>query len=489
MYLDRRIKIQLVICAIIALVAGGIMIFGYIRLPATFFGIGRYTVTVQLPSSGGLYASGNVTYRGTEVGRVTDVHLNRSGVDAVLSLRSDVPIPSNLDAQVHSASSLGEVFIALAPRDATSAPLKNGDVIPTDRTSVAPDINSILAATNRGLQAIPHDNLKTVVDEGYTAVGGLGPDLARIERGSTALAIDARKNLDAWTTLIDQSAPVLDSQSDTADAIHGWAANLAAITGQLQTHDAAVGGVLEKGAPAASEARQLFERLQPTLPILLANLVSLNQVAVTYQPNIEQLLVLLPQEVQELQGAAVANVNTKQPLRGEYLDFNLGVNLPQPCTTGYLPAQQRRSPSLEDYPDLPAGKVYCRVPQDSKWLAVRGARNLPCETVPGKRAPTVKMCESDQQYVPLNDGSNWKGDPNATVTGQDIPQLPPGVPPAQPQNPAAGPPPPALAIADYDPATGNYVGPDGNLYTQSNLAQDAPKEKTWQRMLLPPTPN
>jgi len=204
MHLDRRIKIQLVICAIIALVAGGIMIFGYIRLPATFFGIGRYTVTVQLPSSGGLYASGNVTYRGTEVGRVTDVHLNRSGVDAVLSLRSDVPIPSNLDAQVHSASSLGEVFIALAPRDATSAPLKNGDVIPTDRTSVAPDINSILAATNRGLQAIPHDNLKTVVDEGYTAVGGLGPDLARIERGSTALAIDARSScwwrLTAWMT-------------------------------------------------------------------------------------------------------------------------------------------------------------------------------------------------------------------------------------------------------------------------------------------------
>ena len=34
------------------------------------FGIGRYTVTVELPRAAGLYASGNVTYRGTEVGRV-----------------------------------------------------------------------------------------------------------------------------------------------------------------------------------------------------------------------------------------------------------------------------------------------------------------------------------------------------------------------------------------------------------------------------------
>lgn len=63
------------------------------------------------------------------------------------------------------------------------------------------------------------------------------------------------------------------------------------------------------------------------------------------------------------------------------------------------------------------------MPQDSPFN-VRGARNIPCETVPGKRAPTVKLCESDEPYLPLNDGYNWKGDPNATVpglgSGQDI---------------------------------------------------------------------
>src|SRR4029450_6476540 len=84
--------------------------------------------------------------------------------------------------------------------------------------------------------------------------------------------------------------------------------------------------------------------------------------------------------------------------------------------------------------------VYCRIAQDSPFTAVRGARNYPCLTVPGKRAPTVKMCESDEQYVPLNDGNNWKGDPNATLSGQDIPQLPPGTPPAQ-AAPPPGPPP------------------------------------------------
>ena len=33
------------------------MAFGYIRLPAMLFGVGRYTVTVELPRAGGLYAA------------------------------------------------------------------------------------------------------------------------------------------------------------------------------------------------------------------------------------------------------------------------------------------------------------------------------------------------------------------------------------------------------------------------------------------------
>ncbi|MDT5134524.1 MAG: phospholipid/cholesterol/gamma-HCH transport system substrate-binding protein, partial [Mycobacterium sp.] len=87
-------------------------------------------------------------------------------------------------------------------------------------------------------------------------------------------------------------------------------------------------------------------------------------------------------------------------------------------------------------------------------------------------------------YVPLNEGYNWKGDPNATESGQDIPQLPPGSPPAARGAPAPAPLP--IAAAAYDPATGTYVGPDGRTYTQSDLSQTAPKEKTWQSLILPP---
>jgi phospholipid/cholesterol/gamma-HCH transport system substrate-binding protein len=490
MRLHRRILMKLALFVVVSVVACAIIVFGYIRLPATLFGVGHYRVTVELPEAAGVYKNGNVTYRGTEVGRVENVSLTDGGVRAVLSLRSDVAIPANLDAQVHSQSAAGEQYVALMPRSGTGPALKNGDIIPRLRVSVPPDINSLLDATNKGLQAIPADNLKTAIDESYAAVGGLGPDLSRLVKGSTQLAIDARANLDALTTLIDQSGPVLDSQADSADAIGQWASNLAQLTSGLKSVDRPLSQLLEKG-PAAEKVRQLFERVQPTLPIVLANLVSVGQVAVTSQPGIEQLLVLIPQGVANIQAIMIANLNTKQAYRGAFLDFNLNINLPPPCTTGFLPIQQQRTPNFEDSPDRPAGDLYCRVPQDSPFN-VRGARNYPCETVPGKSAPTVKMCESNEQYVPLNDGFNWKGDPNATPSGQDVPQLPPRAAPAQavpPPGPAPPPDAPPVAFAQYHPATGTYVGPDGRTYTQSDLARGVPQQRSWQSMLTAPTAN
>ena len=489
MNLARDIKIRLAVFTVIAVAAAGIMAFRYINLPAMLFGIGRYEVILELDRAAGLYPQSNVSYHGTIVGQVKSVALTDSGVQAVLLLDSKYQIPSHLRAEVHSQSAIGEQFVDLLPDPGSNAPmLKSGDVIAAADTTLPPDLDSLLDAANRGLTAIPQDNLKTAIDESYLAVGGLGPELTRLVKGGSELAIDADKNLASLLTLIDESKPILDSQIDSADSISAWAAHLAYVTKQLAVQDTSVAGILQNGGAAADQGRQLFERLQPTLPLLLANLVGLGQVAVTYQPAIEQLLVLVPQLVAAEQGAMVANHNTKSPYKGLFLDFNLNLNLPPVCNTGFLPPQQQRTNSDVDYPDRPTGDLYCRVPQESPFN-VRGARNYPCQTVPGKRAPTVKMCESDERYLPLNDGYNWKGDPNATLSGQPVPQLPPGssVTPSGSQAPTVMSLPPTVAAAQYDPVTGGYIGPDGRLYTQTDLSNRTVDHKTWQSMLMPPS--
>lgn len=480
--LSRTIWTQLAILGSVTVIACSVMAFGFIHVPA-LLGVGRYTVTVDLPDSGGLYATSVVTYRGSEIGRVSSVNVSPNGVRAVLDLDSSVPVPADVSAAVHSRSAVGEQFIELSPGTAQSdGTLRDGAVIPVAKVQVPPDIGSLLDATDRALQAIPQDNLRTVVDEADKAVGGLGPELSRIVNGSTSLAIEAGKTVDPMTTLIDQGPPVMNSQIQTADSIATWAQRAASITGQFKAQNAAIAELLKVGQPALNEGKALFDRFAPTLPVLLANTVSLGQIAITYRHDIEQLLVLFPQGTALMSAIALPDSNVKTPYRGIYLDFKLNLNFPPPCNTGFLPVQQQRIPSQVDYPERPAGELYCRVPQDSD-LNVRGVRNIPCENNPAKRAPTVELCESDEQYVPLNEGYNWKGDPNATLSGQGVPQYAPGTDPRQkPVGPA--PPSPPVALVPYNPATGTYVGPDGRPYTDSDLAATS-KGKTWQSMLTP----
>jgi phospholipid/cholesterol/gamma-HCH transport system substrate-binding protein len=488
--LSRRVWTQLAILASVTVLSVAVMALGFVKVPA-LLGVGRYTVKVDLPASGGLYPTSVVNYRGSEVGSVKSVDVTQNGVRAILSLKSDIAIPSNVTAAVHSRSAIGEQFLELTPHSGTAndtgPTLRDGDVIAVGKTQIPVDIGSLLDTTNKALQAIPQDNLHTVVDEASKAVAGLGPELSRLVDGGTSLAIDAGKTSDTFSRLIDEFPPVASSQVRTSDSIATWARRVNSITSQLKAQDNSFADLLNTAGPALGEATALFDRLSPTLPVLLANLVSLGNIALTYRNDLEELLVLFPQGTAVMSSIIVPDRVAKQDYKGIYLDFNLNLNLPPPCNTGFLPVQQQRIPVREDYPDRTDGELYCRIPQNSD-MNVRGVRNTPCETRPGKRAPTIEMCESDEQYVPLNDGLFWKGDPNATLSGQTVPQFPKGAPTPSPGRdwhpPPESPVRPPVAIP-YDPATGNYVGPDGRAYSESDLAFTS-KGKTWQDMMVPP---
>ncbi len=76
----------------LAVVALGIMVISYMRLPA-LMGVGQYRVTLELPEAGGLYPRGNVTYRGTQVGIVKSVEITDTGVAADAFARFRCPDP------------------------------------------------------------------------------------------------------------------------------------------------------------------------------------------------------------------------------------------------------------------------------------------------------------------------------------------------------------------------------------------------------------
>jgi virulence factor Mce-like protein len=527
--LTRFVRIQLVIFTIVSVIGVLVMTFSYIQAP-TFLGIGRITVTLELPATGALYRFALVAYRGVHVGKVTSVEPTSDGAKATLSLESSTKIPADLQAQVRSVSALGEQYVELLPRTDSPPYLHDGSVISRRDATIPQQVGPMVDQVSNLISSIPKGKLAGLLDETFKGFNDAGYDLGSLFDSSATIAGDLDGVADRTRTLIDDSAPALDSQALTADSIRTWARSLAGVTGQVAADDSQIRTILQKGPGAAQETSRLLEQLKPTLPVMLANLTTISQIAVTYNPSLEQLLVLLPPYIRFIQSSAPWNNATGIPIG----DFRIEVNDPPPCTVGFLPPSAWRPPEDTTEVDTPDG-LYCKLPQDSP-IGVRGARNYPCIGHPGKRAPTVQICDSDKPFMPLAMRQHALGpyplDPN--LIAQGIPPdnrvtaddhifaptegtpLPPGaLPPPSPgtavapapQAPIDTPPPPITAGGDtpaavpnalspneagppapiaathYDPGSGKYVAPDGQVYQQSDLAARA-QPRTWQDLVL-----
>lgn len=576
--LTRFVRTQLVIFTIASIVGISAMAVQYLHVNQ-FFGIGRINVTLELPVTGGLYRFSNVTYRGKQVGEVTRIELEKNVVTATMALTTSVEIPADLEAKVLSVSAIGEQYVDLRPRTDAPPYLHDGSVIRQKQTTMPQPVGPMLDELSALVASIPKDELHKLLDETFKGFNGAEYDLQSLLDSTAKLSTDIAPVADRANTLIEDSRPLLDSQSSSADAIRIWTRSLAGVTDQLVINDPQVRTILDKGPGFSQEVTRLLDQLKLTVPILLANLRSVGQLLVTYNPGLEQGLVLLPLVVSALT-AAHPDQNAAGLGEGNFL---LGSNSdPSPCTVGFLPPQEWRSPSDTSSMDVPDG-LYCKLPLDSP-VSVRGVRNIPCMTKPWKRAPTAAICNSDQDFEPIAKkqpvvgpfprdpqleaqgvppDSRWFPDkglfapvgegppappgtmptpsPGPGIPGDSGPQLPvipnirpnqsgsvpplPGSipPPLAPPPPGTEPPPPAevppqmqgsvppegmapplgprpeeqssfgagssseppLRTARYNPRTGEYIGPDGMLYRQTNLANPA-APRTWKDVIFTP---
>ncbi|WP_445163685.1 MCE family protein [Mycobacterium sp. Dal123C01] len=407
--LTRFVRIQLTIFTVATIIGVFVMIDSYLQVP-TLLGIGRITVTLELPASGGLYRFSNVTYRGVQVGKITAVEPTRNGAKATLSLGTSPQIPANLLAEVRSISAVGEQYVDLRPRTDSAPYLRDGSVIPIGQTTIPQAVGPMLDQASALINSIPKDKLGALVDESFTGLNGSGYDLGSLFDSSARVAADFNGVAERTRTLTEDTAPLLDSQAQTVDSIRLWARSLAGVTEQVANDDTQVRTLLQTGPGAADEAARLLDQIKLTVPVLLANLTTLGQIGVTYHPGLEQLLVLLPPAIAGLQSAQPTNNYTGLPMGGSHIT----IGDPPACTVGFLPPDQWRSPADTTTVDTPDG-LYCKLPQDSP-IAVRGARNYPCMGHPGKRAPTVEICNSDKPFEPLAMRQHFAGpyplDPN-----------------------------------------------------------------------------
>nr|WP_090277250.1 MCE family protein [Mycolicibacterium komanii]CRL71447.1 virulence factor Mce family protein [Mycolicibacterium komanii] len=518
--LTRFIKIQLVLFAILTVLAVVVLGWYYLRIPS-LVGIGQYELKAQLPRSGGLYATANVTYRGTQIGKVTSVEPTENGAVAVMRIEDRFKIPADATANVHSVSAIGEQYLDLVSTGNPPHTLEPGSTI--TESTVPSEVGPALDAANRGLAVLPKEKIDKLLTETSEAVGGLGPALQRLVDSTTNIAQGFQENLPQVNDIIENAAPILDSQVQSGDNIQRWSRNLNVIAAQAAEQDPALRSGLQQAAPTLDQVNAVFSGVRESLPQTLANLTVVIDMLKRYHKGVEQVLVVWPQ------GAAMNQAGTLFEDLGQ-LPLALSINQPPPCLTGFLPASEWRSPADTSTAPLPKG-TYCKIPQDYQANVVRGARNYPCVDEPGKRRATPMECRSPEPYVPL--GTNpWYGDPNQILScpapgarcdqgvnpGRGVIQAPSvnnGVNPApasdlpppnssapvsdpltppgqgsvtcsgQQPNPCIYTPAPAPpgAGAVYSPTSAQVVGPDGVKYNVKNSGK--PGDDGWKEMLAP----
>lgn len=486
---SKLVRFQLVVFSLVAVLAVGNAAINYLGFKRVT-GIGMYSISAEFERAGGLYVNSLVTYLGVDVGVVKSIDLDPDRATAQLQIDSDFKIPKDSRAYVRSVSAIGEQYIDLVPNTSDGPFLEDHDVIIKENTEVPVPTADVVDKVNVLLADLPKEDLRVTVDEAYAALNGAGPALSRLIDSSRPLIALAQAKIDTTTTLLSDAEPVLGAVIDSGGNIESFAHDLASFSEQLVMSDAQIRGDLDSGPQFFDAVSGTLDDLQPTVPLLLANLQTVGEVARVNIPEIQQILVVYPAVAASINFMHRGVQDTDMTYGQGPLDVKLGNTAnPLPCTEGYQETG-RRDPS--DLSAIPAPEnAYCKLPPADPRVA-RGARNIPCATDPSVRTATVAQCPrglpSTWPEMLARPGAPYSPTESGTAPASDIQT---GNPSGERVQPAS------LPISSgtpssrgelrvpYDPVTGNFRAPNGDLYSIAGAFAPQPEENlTWQALLL-----
>jgi phospholipid/cholesterol/gamma-HCH transport system substrate-binding protein len=364
--LTRATRIRVLVFALVA-----VLVIAYTGIH--YANVGRYVglsgyhvVRLQLSNSGGIYPDADVTYRGVSVGRVGTMRLTATGIEVDLDISDSAPpIPARLHAAVADLSAVGEQYVDLRPEVSAGPYLTAGSVIPERSTALPLPVTSLLTSINDLSTSLPLKSLRQLTDELATGFGGQGGNLADIITGNHALAGAADHTVPATKKLISDARQVLATQIAETSELNAFGQNALLLARELANSNGSLRELLTAGPQAAAQVADLLTENNPSLGVLIANLLTTSEVTLTRGKALSELLSALPADVAI--GSTVIDNGTQFGVALTF--FN-----PLPCTKGYDGTDFRNG--LDTTPAPLNTGASCALPASS-GVDVRGSAHAP----------------------------------------------------------------------------------------------------------------
>jgi phospholipid/cholesterol/gamma-HCH transport system substrate-binding protein len=389
--MTRAVKIRLVAFLVLSAVGIVYVAGSYLGIVDRVLGRGM-TVHATLPASGGLFVGSEVTYRGVKVGKVSGMHVIPKGVRVDLALKEGTRLPRSSKVFVHNLSAVGEQYLDFEPPSKAGPYLRAGQTIAGDAQSMPESTDDLITSMDRLVGSVDRNELSTAVSELGTMFRGTADPLSRMVDAGAKFVEEAEASQQETIDLLGTGNTVLTTQQANADNIRTFARDLASFTAGLKGSDKDIRVLLEGGAPALDEVRSLLTGLEPTLPVFISNLVTVNQVLTARLPAVEQTLVTFPR--------VFASGFTGTPGDGYgHINLQMDYTVP-PCTKGYKPID-------EWLPGTYTG--------DPATYPARCESGPPINQRGSKYAPAVGAVSGTSYRVAPNDARTGQGDDTLTL--------------------------------------------------------------------------
>lgn len=246
-------------------------------------------VTVRMAATGGLFEGSAVTCRGVKVGKVQQIRLTSSGVEARIQLTADTEIPRDSAAKVRSLSPVGEQYLDFQPRRSGGPWLQDGSVVTASSVDLPKTLASTVISIDKLLGQVDDRKLHTLLTELSVGLSGTGTELGRTLQQGRLIVGDLNRLWPATERLLVNAGTVGDIGIDQAANIRSLARSSRQVASFLRAYDPQLRKTLERGPNQIRQLRALVRDATRELPGWFRDAIFFTDLFGAHEPHLRAL--------------------------------------------------------------------------------------------------------------------------------------------------------------------------------------------------------